>query len=142
MKVVAFFLLAVSLCAAADPGASVTIYRPHDLYWGVGEPVMVDGARLAEFDANTYLVLSLPPGPHTIAWSWPRATPLALNVIADSEVFVRVGVRYKGASSHQCCIEQVDGAQARVEMAKARPVRPAKVTAANLVAEFSTKVGN
>lgn len=132
MKVVAIalilFALAVS-AVAADPTGTVVVYRVHDLVWHYGETVSVDGARLGWFDANTYLVLSLPVGAHTVG----GPSHASLDVAEGSIHYVRVRSSYR-CVAHDSCAQEVNAAEAQAEVAKCRLVSPRNIEAVNLVA--------
>src|SRR5271165_3565272 len=93
----------------ASENGTVTIYRTHDMNWHVPETVDVDGAKLADFEANTWITISLSPGRHSVDWdSYPqRTTPLVLDIKSGSVHYVRVHVKYGGFSTHVCCIVEV-----------------------------------
>ena len=132
MKVAASFLLVIFLvasAAAAEPTGTVTIYRTHDLKWHVGETVLVDGARLGYFDANTTLTVALPAGKHTIGAYGDR---IVIDVVPGVAYFVRV------ASCYECRapgsnIHQVSTSEAQPALAKSRSVTQRNIEAMNLV---------
>lgn len=133
-------LLLSSVTFTADNG-TVTIYRTHDMNWGIPETVNVDGAKLADFEPDTWITVSLSPGRHSVDWDGyaQRTTPLVLDVKSGTLQYVRVHMKYSGLSSHVCCIVEMPPDRALAEMQKTHPLPEKRIKAINLVAPSQTQ---
>ncbi len=84
---------AAKLFAASPTRASIYVYRNESMGPTFNHAVALDGKPLGELAANTYLLLSLHPGRHTLASPTQPDTPLTIETEGGKNYFVWLEVK-------------------------------------------------
>jgi hypothetical protein len=98
--------------AAPADRANLYVYRHETFGFAVTLPLTLDGMQLGETAAQTYFVVPLAPGEHTLLSKGESTVELVLDVAAGRNYFVWQEVKM-GFASARSALHQVDDATGR-----------------------------